>query len=237
MSGGNAPAPVLSPREAALRAVELRARAPPPRTPSASTAHADLLSTSTPTASTTPFAPSAVDKLKFHRIIDTQLYPKTSSVQRVATLDTLLKLTGNILTPPEGSTTSSAAFKRIRMSNSLVKRHLVDAGGGAGYDYLVECGFRSVKEEFEHFLILCVLSSCSLEGIPHLFVLQSIFPFAETTAQPPSRQLRHQSSTRRGCCDRRAGESIQDVRSGYERREGWQGDAGIRGGPSIEAGA
>lgn len=149
MSGGNAPVPVLSPREAALRAVEARARAPPPPTPSSSTAHGDLLSPS----AATPFTPTASDKLKYHRIIDTQLYPKSSSTQRVATLETLSKLTGNILTPPEGPTVSSLAFKRIRMSNSLVKRHLVDAGGGAGYDYLVECGFRSVKEQFEHFLI------------------------------------------------------------------------------------
>ena len=219
---------MLSPREAALRAVELRARALAPPTPSASSAHADLLSA-------TPFTPSAPDKLKFHRIIDTQLYPKTSSVQRVSTLDTLLKLTSNILTPPEGSTTSAAAYKRIRMSNSLVKRHLVDAGGGAGYDYLVECGFRSVKEEFEHFLILCVQSSQILDEITNSIVLQSIFSFAEAAAQPSRRQLRHQSSPRRGGCDRRAGESIQNVRGGSERCEGRESDAGIRGGSSIEA--
>ncbi|BGP53829.1 hypothetical protein JCM8202v2_001401 [Rhodotorula sphaerocarpa] len=132
-------------QEAALRAAEARARPPPAVTTSAE-AHSSRLD-----ADAAAFNPSRQDLLPFYRVLDSQLLPKVSKPQAVKTLETVLTLLSNILSPPNPA--QALKYRQLRLSNALVAREVVSPANGAGRDFLVLCGFRREVREFEEMLV------------------------------------------------------------------------------------
>ncbi|GAA5878434.1 hypothetical protein JCM1840_002584 [Sporobolomyces johnsonii] len=135
----------LSPVQAARLAAESRARAPSTSPPVSTSAQAH-----SPFDPAT-FNPSRQDVLPFHSIIDSQLLPKTTKSQAVATLETLETLCSNILNPPNPQ--QAAKFRQIRLSNALIRRNVMDVANGAPHDYLVACSFRRQTIEFTAYLV------------------------------------------------------------------------------------
>ncbi|GAA5971358.1 hypothetical protein JCM21900_001462 [Sporobolomyces salmonicolor] len=145
-SGSTSTGTALSPVEAARLAAEARAQAPSTAPPVSTPAQAH-----SPAFDPATFNPSRQDVLPFHTLLDSQLLPKTSKAQAVATLETLLTLCTNILDPPTPQ--QAAKFRQIRLSNGLIRRNIMDVAGGAPHDYLVACSFRRQTIDFTAYLV------------------------------------------------------------------------------------
>lgn len=67
-----------------------------------------------------------------------QLLDKRLTRAVYAAIETLSKVTGNILSPPDGA--AALKFRQLRLSNPQIQRNVVDVAGA--YDYILLCGFR-----------------------------------------------------------------------------------------------